>query len=92
MDAEAESGKATIDRQIGRLLRRRRLELGLTQQELSQSIGVSDQQLDGYERGNEPVAAAILWALSEALQVNIKYFFQEVELGRLRAMAAKKLH
>jgi transcriptional regulator with XRE-family HTH domain len=70
----------SVDVQVGRRLRQRRIELGLSQQKLSASAGVSYQQIQKYERGTNRVGASMLWQLSEVLNVEPAYFFEG--LGR----------
>jgi transcriptional regulator with XRE-family HTH domain len=70
----------SVDVQVGRRLRQRRIELGMSQQKLSASAGVSYQQIQKYERGTNRVGASMLWQLSEVLNVEPAYFFEG--LGR----------
>ncbi len=83
MVAKSES----IDGHVGRRLRQRRIELGMSQQKLSAVTGVSYQQIQKYERGTNRVGASMLWVLSEVLNVEPAYFF--VGLGR-RAKASSR--
>ena len=53
---------------------RRRL-LGLTQQRLADSCGVTFQQIQKYECASCRLSAQMLWKLSCALEVDIGYFF-----------------
>ena len=64
-----------IDLHLGKRLRRRRRLLGLTQQQLAGAVGVRFQQIQKYECGANRISAARLWALSEALEVPISYFY-----------------
>ena len=64
-----------IDVHLGKRLRRRRRLLGLTQQQLAGSVGVRFQQIQKYECGANRISAARLWALSEALEVPVGYFY-----------------
>ena len=64
-----------IDMHLGKRLRRRRRLLGLTQQQLAGAVGVRFQQIQKYECGANRISAARLWALSEALEVPIGYFY-----------------
>lgn len=69
--AKAES----IDGHVGKRLRQRRIELGLSQQKLSGVTGVSYQQIQKYERGTNRIGASMLWLLSDCLSVEPAYFF-----------------
>ena len=64
-----------IDLHLGKRLRRRRRLLGLTQQQLADAVGVRFQQIQKYECGANRISAARLWALSEALEVPVGYFY-----------------
>lgn len=64
---------------IGARIRRRRVELGMTQAELASAVGVTFQQIQKYERGANRVAASRLLNLSRALDVGIIYFFVDVD-------------
>jgi transcriptional regulator with XRE-family HTH domain len=65
-----------LDRYVGARLRERRIRLGLTQTQLAQLIGVSCQQLHGYERGLNRFAAGQLLNLAAALEVHPEYFYE----------------
>jgi transcriptional regulator with XRE-family HTH domain len=64
-----------IDRRVGRRIRERRRQLGISQVRLAATIGLSYQQLQKYEQGSNRVAAARLAAISAALDVPPGYFF-----------------
>jgi transcriptional regulator with XRE-family HTH domain len=62
-----------FNRLMGSRLRRRRRDLGLTQTQVGQAVGVTFQQIQKYERG-AGVMAARLW-LAQAVNVRVAYFF-----------------
>jgi len=64
-----------IDFHIGKRLRRRRRLLGLTQQQLAESVGIRFQQIQKYECGANRVSASRLFELSESLDVPAQYFY-----------------
>src|SRR6186713_3534592 len=64
-----------VDRHVGARLRERRIMLGLTQQELAELIGVTYQQAHKYEKGINRIAAGRLYAIAQALGVEVGYFF-----------------
>jgi transcriptional regulator with XRE-family HTH domain len=68
-------GAQAVGLAVGRRIRLKRLELGLTQHELAELIGVTYQQLAKYEVGSNRVTAGRLHGLGEALGVEIGYFF-----------------
>jgi transcriptional regulator with XRE-family HTH domain len=65
-----------IDLHVGKRLRRRRRLLGLTQQQLAESIGIRFQQIQKYECGANRVTASRLYELSVSLNVPVGYFFE----------------
>jgi len=73
-----------IDLHLGKRLRRRRRLLGLTQQQLADSVGVRFQQIQKYECGANRISAARLWRLSEALEVPVGYFYDGLSATEAR--------
>jgi transcriptional regulator with XRE-family HTH domain len=73
----------TIDRDVevhvGRRIRERRTQLGLTQQQLADLIGVTYQQAHKYERGINRISAGRLYALGRVLGVDANYFFDGLD-------------
>jgi transcriptional regulator with XRE-family HTH domain len=78
-----------VDAHIGQRVRRRHLEMGLTQQALSRLLGVSYQQLQKYEHGTNRISIGMLWRLSEVLEMELAYFFADMSPG-LRGQRSKK--
>jgi transcriptional regulator with XRE-family HTH domain len=74
-----------IDVHIGRRLRRRRRDLGLSQAALANAVGVRFQQIQKYESGLNKLSAARLWGVSTALGVTPNFFF--VGLAGAEALA-----
>jgi len=70
---------ARIERLVGGRIRERRVQLGLTQQQLAGMIGVTYQQTHKYERGVNRVSAARLHDLAAALGVEVSFFFAGLE-------------
>ena len=70
-----------LDLLIGKRLRERRILLAVTQEDLARRIGLSFQQLQKYEVGENRISAARLFKLSEILEVPITWFFRPV-MGR----------
>ncbi len=64
---------------IGERIRRRRTELGLTQEQLGEALGVSYQQIQKYETAANRVSAARLYELAQACDVDVAYFFEGFE-------------
>jgi transcriptional regulator with XRE-family HTH domain len=64
------------DQNIGRRVRVRRLEKGLSQTELGNRIGVTFQQVQKYESGANRISAFRLQRIAELLNVPIAFFFE----------------
>src|SRR4051812_28781626 len=65
-----------VDRHVGLRIRMRRKELGISQERLAESIGLTFQQVQKYERAANRVSASKLWEMSRALSTNISYFYE----------------
>lgn len=64
--------------QIGRKIRERRMELGLSQEELGEKLDVSYQQVQKYEKGTSQLTVEKLQKVARILDVRIDYFFKEM--------------
>lgn len=67
-----------IDKYIGRQIKLRRNYLKMSQDKLGQSVGLTFQQIQKYEKGLNRISVSRLWQISHALQVNILYFFENI--------------
>jgi transcriptional regulator with XRE-family HTH domain len=68
--------KNPVDLHIGQRVRHRRWLLGMTQQQLAQSVGIRFQQIQKYESGANRVSASRLWDLAQALDIPVSFFFE----------------
>lgn len=73
---EPERGPNPIDRHVGLRIRLRRKELGISQERLAESIGLTFQQVQKYERAANRVSASKLWEMARALSTSISYFYE----------------
>jgi transcriptional regulator with XRE-family HTH domain len=64
-----------IDRHVGQRIRMRRLLAGLSQTELGNALGVSFQQVQKYENGNNRIASSRLVAVARVLECPIAWFY-----------------
>jgi transcriptional regulator with XRE-family HTH domain len=72
-----------VDIHVGARLKTQRALKGLSQERLADSIGLTFQQIQKYERGANRVSASRLYQFSKILNVPISYFFEEYrENGR----------
>lgn len=67
-----------VDIHVGRRIRLRRTLLGMSQDQLSAALNITFQQVQKYERGTNRVSASRLWDISQILDVDIDYFFEEM--------------
>ena len=82
MPAEKRVGRARpqdVDRHVGARMRERRILLGLTQEQMARSIGVTYQQAHKYEKGLNRITAGRLYGIAQALGVEVAYFFEGVQ-------------
>ena len=63
------------DHELGKRVRLRRVELGISQSDLAAKLGVSFQQVQKYEKGVNRVGAARLQQIATALDVPVTFFF-----------------
>ena len=70
-----------IDVHVGARIRLRRTLLGISQVALSEMIGLTFQQIQKYEKGNNRVSSSRLLDLSNVLDVAVSYFFEEMSAG-----------
>lgn len=65
-----------VDRHVGLRIRLRRKELGVSQERLADSIGLTFQQVQKYERAANRVSASKLWEMARVLKTSIAYFYE----------------
>ena len=68
-----------VDIHVGKRIRHRRWLIGMTQQQLAEKVGIKFQQIQKYETGANRVSASRLWDISDALDVNISFFFEGLQ-------------
>jgi transcriptional regulator with XRE-family HTH domain len=59
-------------------LRQRRIALGISQEQLGAELGLTFQQVQKYEKGQNRISAGRLYKLSVILSVSVEYFFEGV--------------
>ena len=72
-----------VDLHVGQRIRERRIMLGLTQQQFAQRVGITYQQTHKYEVGVNRISAGRLYHVAQALQVEIGYFFENLDTPAL---------
>lgn len=66
-----------LDETIGERIRSRRLMVKLTQQELGQAIGVTFQQIQKYEKGQNRISGSRLVNMAKVLQCSPSHLLHE---------------
>lgn len=67
-----------IDIHVGSRIRLRRNMLGMSQERLGESLGITFQQIQKYEKGTNRVGASRLQAIASILGVPVAFFFEDV--------------
>lgn len=70
--------KHAIDVKIGRRLREARTYAGMPQSELAGLIGISYQQVQKYEKGENRISASKLWEISNALGISVDKLYPDL--------------
>ena len=83
------SPRDSIDHRIGECIRRRRVALRVTQQELALALGCSYQQVQKFENGTNRIAAAQLQRAAERLGVPVATLFGEEPQGETSPAPAR---
>jgi transcriptional regulator with XRE-family HTH domain len=79
-----------VDVMVGKRIRLRRVQLGLSQTELGQKLGVTFQQIQKYENGANRVSCSRLYETSVALEVPIAFFFMDPTNAGLELAVAEQ--
>ena len=66
----------SIDEHVSTQLKQKRILLGLSQQEVARALGVSVQQIQKYEAGENRLSSSKLYQIAQSLQAPIEYFFE----------------
>ncbi|MGN6208452.1 helix-turn-helix domain-containing protein [Asticcacaulis sp.] len=73
---KAERGPNPVDLHVGARVRMRRKFLGMSQEGLAETISLTFQQVQKYERGSNRISASKLWEIAKALKAPVAYFFE----------------
>ncbi|NWF93352.1 MAG: helix-turn-helix transcriptional regulator [Syntrophaceae bacterium] len=66
----------TTSREIGERIKKRRIELPISQEELAEILGVTYQQVQRYENGRNRLNVENIQVVADALSVPVSYFFE----------------
>ncbi len=64
-----------IDRHVGSRVRMRRMLIGMSQEKLGESLGLTFQQVQKYEKGTNRIGASRLQQIAMVLGVPVEFFF-----------------
>jgi len=87
----SESQLKSIDAAVGAQVRIRRILLGLSQENVSQALGLTFQQLQKYEHGTNRISGSRLYQLATILHVPVSFFFETVSIEGGAAAAEEGL-
>jgi transcriptional regulator with XRE-family HTH domain len=75
-------GRDDVDAYVGARMGLRRSALGLSQSALAQQLGISFQQVQKYETGQNRISASRLHRAATVLGTSVESFFPPVETAR----------
>ena len=67
-----------VDIHVGGRVRLRRTLMGLSQVKLAQMLGLTFQQIQKYEKGQNRIGSSRLFELSKVLDVPVSFFFDDL--------------
>jgi len=70
-----------IDIHVGSRVRLRRMMLGMSQERLGESLGITFQQIQKYEKGTNRIGASRLQHIARVLTVPVSFFFEDAPGG-----------
>src|SRR3972149_9164948 len=68
-------------REIGERIKKRRIELGITQEKLADLLGVTYQQVQRYENGTNRLNVENIQSIAHILSVPVAHFFAPDEIA-----------
>jgi transcriptional regulator with XRE-family HTH domain len=74
MERSENRAPIVTSRKLGELIRKRRRELGLSQEQLAELLDVSYQQVQRYERGSNRLSIEKLQQVAAAMAVSLSFF------------------
>ncbi|MBB5754035.1 helix-turn-helix domain-containing protein [Prosthecomicrobium pneumaticum] len=66
-----------IDIHVGSRVRLRRMMLSMSQEKLGESLGITFQQIQKYEKGTNRIGASRLQHIAAVLDVPVSFFFED---------------
>jgi len=78
-----------LDVALGRQIRRRRKELGISQQDLAGRLGITFQQVQKYECGANRVSFSRLVEIAQALNCTVMYIVGDLDKAKVVCRPAR---
>lgn len=85
MSAGEQRTASAVDKRLGAYIRVRRQELGMSQEQLADSLGVTFQQIQKYEKGLNRIAASRLFDICVALDLSLLDLFEQAYPSSVRS-------
>jgi len=76
-----------IDIHVGARVRLRRSMMGWSQEKLGDSLGVTFQQIQKYEKGANRISASRMQKISEVLNTSVAFFFEDAPGSKNTALS-----
>lgn len=68
-----------VDVHVGTVIRRRRRQMGLSQDTVAEALDVTPQQVQKYETAQSRISSSKLFQIARVLKVPVAYFFAEID-------------
>ncbi len=65
-----------VDAFVGSRVRIRRMTLGISQEQLGSALGLTFQQIQKYEKGQNRIGAGRLFRIAQILSVPVQFFYE----------------
>jgi transcriptional regulator with XRE-family HTH domain len=77
LDGKGSRRANPVDLHVGSRVRFRRMLIGMSQEKLGESLGLTFQQIQKYEKGVNRIGASRLFELGKALGVSVAFFYED---------------
>lgn len=85
--AEVKKQPNPIDIHVGSRVRLKRTMLGMSQEKLGDSLGITFQQIQKYEKGSNRIGASRLQQIAAVLGTPISFFFEDAPNAKSEGFA-----
>ncbi|MSO14114.1 helix-turn-helix domain-containing protein [Candidatus Aquarickettsia rohweri] len=68
-----------VDLHVGKRLKQKRIEKGISQDDLAGSVNLTFQQVQKYEKATNRISASKLYDFAKFLGIDVKYFFEGID-------------